>query len=84
VRLQERVDPGPVRQFSALETTDFGFVLDGFDALQAELFAASNFFLPLARWNRCFLFQRPHAFHLAEIRQGALMAAMTRRVTLIK
>ncbi len=84
VRLQERVDAGPVRQFSALEATDLGLVLNGVDALQAELFAAANFFLPLANRNRCFLLQRPHAFHLAEIGQRTLMVAMTRRVSFIK
>src|ERR1700733_11165292 len=50
-RFEERVDAGPVRQLATLETTDLGFVFNGIDALQAEFLAASNFLLPLSRWN---------------------------------
>ncbi len=42
-RLQKRIDAGPMRQLAALEATDLGFVFDGIDALQAELFAAADF-----------------------------------------
>ncbi len=55
VRLQKRVDAGPVRQLAALKATDLGFVFDGVDALQAELLAAPDFFLPLPRPESRFL-----------------------------
>jgi hypothetical protein len=72
-----------MRQFTALEATDFTFVLNGVDALETQLFAAADLLLPLAGREGAFLAQRFHPF---QFRQGQfpLVFPMIRGVLLIE
>ncbi len=81
--LEERVDPGPVRKFTALEATDLGLVLNGVHALESKFLGSANLLLPLPRRDRALLAQSPHPF---QIRQGqfSLVFSMPGGMTLIK
>ena len=73
-----------MRQFTTLEATDLGLILDGIDALQAELFAAPDLLFPLRGGKRGFFLECFHALKPGEIRQGALVFTVVGSVSVIK